>query len=994
MYRPKFLLLIFAAMLFSGLLWGAKHPLIAAYAAGKEKIRSSSANRIGVKREGGIVPTVQFHPVDPRPTPGQLTILNPQGQPGGLCPLQGTQVNADIAGFVARVTVTQQFVNPSNDAIEAVYTFPLPEDAAVDDMTMTLGSRVIKGEIKKREEARQIYEAAKSEGKAASLLDQERPNIFTQSVANIMPGDPITITISYVNLLKYDEGRYEFSYPMVVGPRYMPNGGGYTVPGKRGDPSPPTTGTPLPLGTGSGPVLRRDILSESELQPGSASGSNATTGGIEGTVHAHGPTPSAQPIQRNHLLVKPTSPKPSFTPPVPPSDGLPARVVTDADKITPPITPPGTRAGHDISITVTLDAGVPVQNISSVLHPIEVNKTGPNKAVIHLKDQNTIPNKDFILRYTVGGNQVQTGVLTTSRGSGDGYFTLIMQPPLAPPQSVIAPKEMVFVIDQTGSQGGWPIKKAKETMAHCIKNMNPGDTFQLIGFNTDIYPCFPAPVANTPQNVQKALSFLEPIEGSGGTDILKSVDYALKLPEDPNRLRIICYMTDGYVGNDMQIIDYIQKHRGDARMFPFGVGNSVNRFLIEGMAKEGRGASDYVTLDEPGQNCATKFYNRIASPILLDPQVDFSGLPVTDVYPKHIPDVFSSGPIILKGRYTKAAEGDVIVRGIFRGKPWSQRIHVNLPAVDKDGGALATIWARQKIEELQSQDWMGAQSGQPNPNIQNEIIQTALQYRLMSEYTSFVAVEERVINVSGKSHKLDVPVEMPEGVSYEGIFGERNEGLQANLSAGATRYSRSRGMVAAKALSVPALQSPAPQSYAANGSLSTLNRSPNSPVVTGGASASQGGGGFGGTVLRESLSDSLEEKEFGFNGVTDSEIAAGDKKALDKLKDLKPEDRKQLVSRIKLDASLLGLAAKVKADGHNRSLDKAGVPKVSQGQVTVQIWLNRLTADDLKKLKTLGFKLDATLIPKKLLLGTVAMDKLDELADLTFVRRVEPPKFK
>jgi Ca-activated chloride channel family protein len=244
---------------------------------------------------------VRAAPAEARPGPGQLTIAGKDGKPAGLCPLEHTDVTADVAGQLARVTVRQEFANPSTEPIEAVYTFPLPEDAAVDDMTMVIGARTVKGQIKRREEAREIYEAAKARGQAAALLDQERPNLFTQAVANIMPGEKVSVVISYVHLLKYDEGRYEWAFPMVVGPRFVPGGGGYTVPGKRGDPSPQKT--------------------------------------IEGDPGA-------------------------------------TAVVTDAEKITPPITPPGTRAGHDIAVTVNLDAGLPLGEIASVLHRVDVAPSG------------------------------------------------------------------------------------------------------------------------------------------------------------------------------------------------------------------------------------------------------------------------------------------------------------------------------------------------------------------------------------------------------------------------------------------------------------------------------------------------------------------------------------------------------------------------------------------------------------------------------------------
>ncbi len=845
--------------------------------------------------------------------PGQLAIVDKQGHTMGMCPLRHTTVQADVSGFVARVNVQQEFGNGAKDPIEAIYTFPLPEDAAVDDMTMTIGPRIVKGQIKRREEARQIYEAAKTAGKATALLDQERPNIFTQSVANIMPGQKITVNISYVNLLKYDEGRYEWAFPTVVGPRYVP-GGGYTVPGQRGAPGPATA----PAGT--------------------------------------------------------------------------AATVTDADKITPPITPPGTRAGHDISIKVNLDAGVPIGDITSVLHPITVTRRGPRRAIIELQNQAELPNKDFILRYKVAGQELQTGTIAYAPSGGDGYFTLILQPPLAPPPSAVAPKEMVFVIDQTGSQSGWPIKKAKETMRYCITHLNPGDTFQLIGFNTQVYPCFPAAVPATPENIAKANAFLDPIEGRGGTDILKSVDYALTMPDDPKRLRIVCYMTDGYVGNDMQIIDYIGKHRGRARMFPFGVGNSVNRFLIEGMASEGTGVADYVTLQENGNEAGAKFYRRIAQPLLLNVNVDWGGLPVQDVFPRHIPDVFTAAPIILKGRYTHAAAGDITLSGLLRGQPWSEKIHVVLPEVQSDAGSgMRSAWARDKIQDLQSQGWLEAQHGKSQSDLAEQITAVALEYRLMSQYTSFVAVEEQVVNINGKPRTVDIPVEMPEGVSYTGIFG--NE-----LGATTARFVGMASFVGIPAPAGPVGPSgPANPSWAGNagaGRSAALdnrvtaleNRVPVPPRLSGRPSTSArtgapshvmtGAGGGPGDGRPSSFSD--------------EDVASGTAAGEKRLAAMAPEQRKAVLERTKLAAPLRSLDATLHREGTNGTLHKPGLPTVDKGQVTIQVWLNALSPDGLAKLKAAGFTVVATLKPGKLLLGTVAVEKLDALIALPAVRYVEP----
>jgi Ca-activated chloride channel homolog len=855
--------------------------------------------------------------------PGELALLGRDGQVRGQCPLKHTDVTADLVGFVSRVRVRQQFHNPAKEPVEAVYTFPLPNDAAVDEMTMTIGSRVIVGEIKRREEARQIYETAKAAGQAAALLDQERPNIFTQSVANLMPGQDVTITISYVNLLKYDQGSYEFSFPMVVGPRYL--GGGSTPP-------------------------VRPVAAEKTDQPGS---------------------------------------------------GPPAPVLTDPQKISPPITPQGTRAGHDISLFLTLDAGVPLQEIKSQLHAVVIEKEGASKAKVRLQNQSTLPNQDFILRYSVAGDQMQTGLLAHSPGGKGGYFTLILQPPAAPPQKDVSPKEMVFVIDQTGSQRGVPIQKAKETLRYCIENLNPNDTFQLLGFNTQVYPCFSHPVPVTEENVTQALKFLEPLEGNGGTDILKSVDYALKIPDDPGRLRILCYMTDGYVGNDMQVIDHVRKNRGRARMFVFGVGNSVNRFLIDGMAREGRGYAEYVDLNTPGEQIASKFYARIAKPLLLDPQVEWNGLPVEDIYPKHIPDVFSAGPILLKGRYTKAAQGDLTVKGLLRGQSWSQTVPVVFPDKQPEGAALPTLWAREKIEDLQAQDWLGAQSGNPDPKIKEQIVNLALDYRLMTQHTSFVAVEQRVVNIGGKQRTVQVPVEMPVGVSYEGIFGGEVREQERLSRFGAVRYrglsvqeSRDKagtaGGAGAAEAKKPATRLPsrarsepaAPQGVPG----------PSPPVVTGRPAAplpapaadKPADPKAGKGILKESDGEELDV----------GAIAEGRADGVKQLAAMKPEERRTLLTELKVAPELRGLAERVRKEGTNGSLKKAGAPEVEKGRVAVQIWLNKLPKDGIKKLKALGFTQVAELRPGLLLLGTVPVERVDRLIELPFVRFIEPPRFK
>ena len=620
-----------------------------------------------------------------RVTEGSLLIVDHQGELTDSCPLQRTDVHIEISGFLARTTVVQNFTNPFPEKIEAVYVFPLPNRAAIDDMTLTVGDRIVKGKIKRREEARVLYEAARAKGHVAGLLDQERPNIFTQSVANIMPGEKVAVTISYVETLTYKDGAYQLVFPMVVGPRYIP-------------------GTP--------------------------------TGQLGGGWAYD-------------------------------TDQVP-----DASTITPPVTPPGTRAGHDISITATVDAGLPLNVIASPSHSISIDTFKPNRAVVRLQTGATIPNKDFLLTYNVTGETIQDAVLTHREGN-NGFFTLILQPPDRVIPDEVTPKELVFVLDTSGSMSGFPIDKAKETMALALKGLNSHDTFNLITFAGDTHVLFPEPVSATKANLRKAQEFLQSRRGGGGTEMMKAIRTALEPSDSHQHIRIVCFMTDGYVGNDMAILGEVQRHP-NARVFSFGIGNSVNRFLLDKMAEHGRGEVEYVGLQDDGSAAAQRFFDRIRHPLLTDISIDWGDLEVTDIYPKRLPDLFSAKPLILTGRYTQPRKGEVTIQGTVSGLPVVRQLELNLPESEPSHDVLAALWARLKIADLMGQDYNGIQQGRPNTTIRDTITQLGLNYRLLTQFTSFVAVEEMTLTEGGEPRRIDVPVEIPEGVSYEGVFGDRD----------------------------------------------------------------------------------------------------------------------------------------------------------------------------------------------------------------------------
>ena len=608
--------------------------------------------------------------------PGSLTT------PKGICPLKHTDVKAKISGPLARVTVTQEFENPFAEKIEAVYAFPLPPDSAVDDMTMLVGDHTIRGLIKPREEARKIYDDARRAGQVAGLLDQERPNIFTQAVANILPGAKVKIVISYVETMPYEAGSYEFNFPMVVAPRYMP---GHAI-GKQGGGWAPDTSK-----------------------------------------------------------------------------------VPDASRISPNVTPEGTRAGHDISVEVNVEAGVPIDALESKTHDVAVERPGTDRAIVRLRDKTTIPNKDFILKYAVAGKRVEDAVLTHKAATG-GFFTLMLQPPERVTSEEVTPKELVFVLDTSGSMSGFPIEKAKETMRLALDGLNPRDTFNLITFSGDTRILFPQPVAATPENIRAARQFLDSRYGSGGTEMMKAIRAALAPSDDQSHVRVVCFMTDGEVGNDLDIIAEVQKH-ANARVFAFGIGSSVNHFLLDNIARYGRGEVEYVGLHDDGTAAARRFHERVRNPLLTDISIDWGGLQVTDLLPSRIPDLFAAKPVVISGRYAAAGNGVIRLKGKMAGHDFAREIRVSLPASQPENDVLATLWARRKVADLMSQDFGGLQRGSAREDLKAQITKLGLDFRLMTPFTSFVAVEEKTVTEGGAPRRVEVPVEMPEGMSYQGVFG-------------------------------------------------------------------------------------------------------------------------------------------------------------------------------------------------------------------------------
>jgi len=593
-------------------------------------------------------------------------------------PLKHTDVRTFVSGYIGAVEVTQQFHNPYSSKIEAVYVFPLPHNAAVNEFIMTIGERRIRGIIRERQEAEQIYQEAKRQGYVASLLTEERPNIFTQSVANIEPGKEIDVNIKYFHTLAYVDGWYEFVFPMVVGPRFNP--------------------------------------------PGMTKGIGAVARGKAGL--------SGQQTEVQYLK-------------------------------------PGERTGHDISLRVEVDAGVPIEEFSCKTHQVNHETWAPEKLAVSLSPTDRVPNRDFVLRYRVASGQIKSSLIT-QRDDRGGYFTVMLFPPKELGALKRQPLELVFVLDCSGSMSGRPIAAAKQAIRHALSLLQPGDSFQLINFSVSASQLGPAPLEATPENVAQALAYLASLRGEGGTMMIEGIKAALDFPHDPERLRFVCFLTDGYIGNEVEILAAIHDRLGPSRIFSFGIGSAVNRYLLDNMAKIGRGAVAYLGPRDDAGRITGDFFERIAHPALTDLKIDWGGLDVAGVFPRVLPDLFVGRPVILTGRFNGRQDATIRVTGTAAG----EHISLDIPARITDSSAthkgLPSVWARMKIADLAEQSIY-----QPDNELPHQIKQVALDYGLMSAYTAFIAVDSTRRTEGTEGTTVPVAVPVPEGVKYGTTVQER-----------------------------------------------------------------------------------------------------------------------------------------------------------------------------------------------------------------------------
>jgi Ca-activated chloride channel family protein len=628
---------------------------------------------------------------------GELRLAEPkviayEGMPHEMIgfPLKHTAITAKVGGTLARYEVEQEFDNPYDEPIEAVYVFPLGDDGAVSGYQITIGDRTIRGDIHTKDDARHIYDEARAAGHTAAIIEQNKPNIFTQRIANIAPHEAIKIKITYIEMPDYNGGTYALVVPLTVGPRYLPADH-----------------------VGANPVAAHAYL-----------------GG---------------------------SPRPAVT-------SIP---YIDA-----------TRASSTVSFTAELDPGVPIVNVSSPSHDIVTEPETATRSRVTLGRSDEIPNRDLIIRYQTAGAQTTVG-LVTHRVDENGYFVLNIQPKATYRTGDITSREVLIVIDRSGSMDGAPLAQAKAVASALIDSLSERDSFNVIAFSSGVASMSDRAVACDAGGKQRGLDYLKVMQSGGGTEMEQGVVRMLQSTPGNDRIRTVYFLTDGFVGNDDVVVGAAKKLLGTNRIFTVGIGSAPNRSLLDRLAQAGRGFASYLTLTEPAAPLAKDLIKRSAYPYLTDISIDWGGLEVSQLTPAIVPDVYAGQPIVISGRYNNPGTGKIQVSATNAGRRVVIPIDAELPA-RADFEPVASLWARRQIEVLMSNRDEQDPSG--------PVAALGLRYHLVTEYTSFVAVDRTRIVSNGQVRVVEQPAIVPEGVNPATTIDEQPP---APSSSSGSRHSSS-----------------------------------------------------------------------------------------------------------------------------------------------------------------------------------------------------------
>ena len=589
-----------------------------------------------------------------------------------------TDVDYEITASIARAKVKQRFKNNSSLWAEGIYVFPLPEKAAVDHFRMIIGERIIEGQIKERVAAKKTYELAKSAGKKASLIEQQRPNVFTTSLANIAPGEDITVEFEFQQVLDYKDDSYRLRFPMVVGPRY-----------------------------------------------------------ITGQNHPGAPTLS------------------SLTDP----DANETSVYTETD--------PLDNSHNPTRIHILLDAGVSLYDLSSSYHRININQSSDTRYIISTIGENIVSDRDFELVWKPQlDNDPQLSAfnekVTGSDFDTSSYTMVTLLPPdLSQLQQRVQARDVIFVIDISGSMAGTSIEQAKAALITALDGLSSMDRFNIIWFNNDSDRLFPNAVIASAQYKNYARRFIETLQAGGGTEMLPAMKQALSQQESFSRFRQVVFITDGNISNETELFNIIDAQLGNSRLFTIGIGSAPNAYFMRKAAQQGRGTFTYIGDINEVHKKTTALFKKLETPALINIQLELDDLPAAnheyEIFPKIIPDLYAgeTASILIKG---KTVPNNITLRGDYGNTEWQH----STPLKITSQSGIRVAWAREKISALMDQQHQ-SQNETETEAIKQSVTSTALQHHLVSRYTSLLAVDVTPVNAGGSLHRERMKNNLPSG---------------------------------------------------------------------------------------------------------------------------------------------------------------------------------------------------------------------------------------
>ncbi|MCH1918859.1 marine proteobacterial sortase target protein [Shewanella sp. A3A] len=606
------------------------------------------------------------------PGSGTMQLFNDAGEVAP--PKLATQVDMQINGWTNRVTVTQSYTNASEQWLHGRYLFPLPENAAVDSLNMQIGERVIEGQIQPKQKAKQMFEQAKAQGQQASLLSQQRPNLFTAEVANLGPGQTIKVQFSYQQQVEYREGALSVRFPMTYTPRYVPQD-------------------------------YADVDDAADIMGD----------------FSYDPTP----------------------------------VSAAADN-------------GSVSINLDLHAGVPLATATSPSHPL--TKLADDGDQQQFKFANMVADRDFIFSWQpANGNTPQAALFSqqgqthplaetgTQAAAPQDYSLLMLMPPQSKPEQPM-PRDLVLVVDTSGSMSGASMQQAKEAVRFALTSLRPQDSFNVLAFSSDVSALAPQSLPATATNIGRAQQFVAQLQANGGTEMGRALDAALpsnyQVPQGV--LRQVIFMTDGAVGNEKQLFNFIHQRLGDSRLFTVGIGSAPNAYFMKRAAEAGRGTFTYIGYGEDVSTKTVALLEKIAAPVVTDVQLRFADGTVPDYWPAQIPDLYLGEPVVVSIKQARGRHSSLTISGNVAGQFWQQQL--TLTPEQRDSG-LDLLWARGQIGALEL-----AQDDSNRDRTEQQVTALAMKYHLVSQYTSLVAVDVTPVNPNAPdTPQAEIASKMPAG---------------------------------------------------------------------------------------------------------------------------------------------------------------------------------------------------------------------------------------